>query len=179
VTDEPLEGVSKLWDKISETVVKGLKSGKEELLRTSKMGRIRLEISSIKSRIEGKQKELGAEVYRLWLAKKVGIAELEGVFAEIKRLEEQIEEKEKEIEKLVEEREKEAAPLAEVKPLRPMPQTEEIPPAKEAEKSSPKRKAAKKSSSKKTKAEKPTSIPSSDTDQAETPSEMQGDTNSG
>ena len=122
MADEPLERVSKLWEKISETVVQGLKTGKDELLRTSKMGKIRLDISTIKNRIGGKQKELGREVYELWLAKKVGIAELEGIFAEIKHLDDQIKEKEREIESLIEEkqREAEAPPIAEVKPIKPV-----------------------------------------------------------
>ncbi len=164
MADEPLERVSKMWDKMSETVVKGLKTGKEELLRTSRMGKIRLEISSIKNRIESTHKELGGEVYKLWLAKKAGIAELEGTFAEIKRLEEQIEAREKEIERLVGEREEKAAPLAEVKPLRPTPKVEEPPAEPQAKKPVTKRKRVKKAPPKKTRSKKSAPAPVPETD---------------
>ncbi len=107
MADEPIERICKLWDKLSETVVHGIKSGKEELLRTSKMGKIRLEITGIKNRMGSKQKELGDEVYKLWLAKKVNIAELEGIFTELKQLDDEVKEKEGEIERLTEEKERE------------------------------------------------------------------------
>ncbi len=114
---EPQDKDVSLWEKVSDSVVKGLKTGKDEIVRTSKMGKIRLEISSIKSRIGDKQKELGGQVYNLWVAKQVSIAELEGMFDEIKQLEDEIKAKETEIENLVEE--KGTHPITGEKPSEP------------------------------------------------------------
>jgi hypothetical protein len=108
VSEESGGNLGKFWEKVSDTVVKGVKASKEELVRTSRMGKIRLDISSIKNRIVDKQKELGQEVYRLWLDQKISLTELEHMFSEIKQLETQIKNKEKEIEKLAEEKEETA-----------------------------------------------------------------------
>ncbi len=107
VAYDSFETDESFWDKLSEAVKQGFKAGKTELLRTSRMGKIRLEISAIKSRIGSKQRELGFGVYKLWRANKIELGELEGTCLEISRLKEQISEKEKEIDRLIEEKERE------------------------------------------------------------------------
>ncbi len=105
MADDSLDSVTKVWKKISDTVSKGLKTGKDEIVRTTRMGSIRLEISSIKSQIENKQKELGKDLYNLWKKEAIDIADLEGQLLAIKQLDEHILEKEHEIAKIVEEKE--------------------------------------------------------------------------
>ncbi len=129
MVDEPQDKADSLWEKVSDSVIKGLKTGKSEIVRTSKMGKIRLEISSVKSRIGDRQKELGAQVYNLWVNEKVDVPELEEMFDRIKQLEDEIKQKEREIERLIEEKEK-----PEEKPMESEVHVEEPPPAATQEK---------------------------------------------
>ncbi len=99
--------LSRLWDTISTAAAKALESGWKELIRSSKIGRCRVEISAINSRIEAHFKELGREYYSLRQANVVSLPQLEDIVRQIKELEEKIGERQDQIEFVVQEREAE------------------------------------------------------------------------
>ena len=104
VSDYQNNKLNKLWSAIGTVVSRGLENGRREFIRSTKIGRYRIEISGLRNKIETLYKELGRELYCLWQAQQVPIPQLENVFKQINALEAEIREKQALIEAIVQER---------------------------------------------------------------------------
>ena len=101
------EEVKKFWDR----AVKGLKTlgdeaaelakrGEEEVIKASKKGKLRLDIVGLKRKKEEKFKEMGANVYKLGIERKIDQPSVRKLSQEIKKIEGDIKTKESQIKAL-------------------------------------------------------------------------------
>ena len=99
------EGLGGVWEKVSRILEEGLRSGKEELLRTSRVGYLRLEIKNLRRQHDKKLKQLGEELYRLWQGKRINLPQMEPLLREIQGVTSEIKDHESLVEEVLAERE--------------------------------------------------------------------------
>jgi hypothetical protein len=94
------------WDTIVDSTKKYAKLAKEELVRSSKIGKVKIEITKLKRDKTNKIKELGEHCYKL-LTEKNAVIEGADIFkTEINKLDAEIKKKEAEIAKIDKEEKK-------------------------------------------------------------------------
>ncbi len=103
-SDDFTSKLENIWDKVSKGVEEGLKVSKDEIVRTAKIGKIRLDIASLKSNKSEKIKFLGLRTYRLLQNSEITIPQLDELVAELKGLDLQIEAKEDEVQTILAEK---------------------------------------------------------------------------
>ena len=95
------EDLKSSWDSIVDSTKKYAKIAKEELLKSSKIGKIRLETTKIKKQRTQKLKELGEHTYQLLSKGKAEIEGTDSLKTEIGKLDAEIKAKEAEIEEIL------------------------------------------------------------------------------
>jgi hypothetical protein len=90
------------WDSIVDSTKKYATLAKEELVRSSKIGKIRLDMTKIKKQRAKKFQELGERSYHLLLEGKIDIEGSDSLKTEIDELDAQIKGKEAEIKEIQE-----------------------------------------------------------------------------
>ena len=75
--------------------------GKEEIVRTAKIGKIRLDIASLKSKKNEKVKLLGARTYSLLQSEEIKVSQLDELLDEIKGVDAQIDNNEEKIQAIM------------------------------------------------------------------------------
>jgi|GEM_PF-2558664 len=93
------------WDSLVDSTKKYAKLAKEELVRSSKIGKVRLEITKTKKKKSQKLKELGELSYQLILEGKIEIEGADPIKSEIDTLDAEIKGKEAEIEEILKQEE--------------------------------------------------------------------------
>lgn len=88
------------WDSIVDATKKYATLAKEELVKSSKIGKIRLDTTKIKKQKAKKFQELGERCYQLILEGKIDIEGSDSLKTEIDELDAKIKSKEGEIEKI-------------------------------------------------------------------------------
>ena len=104
-----MESKDTLWEKVKKNLVEWYDAAYDKTDELARIGKKKIEMAGINRTIEKHLSELGGRVYELIeeLQKQTGIAQDEKVAAlieDIKRLEEQLHQKEKEIEQIKEEK---------------------------------------------------------------------------
>jgi len=90
------------WDSIVDSTKKYATLAKEELVRSSKIGKIRLDMTKIKKQRAKKFQELGERCYQLILEGKIDVEGSDSLKKEIDELDAQIKGKEAEIKEIQE-----------------------------------------------------------------------------
>ena len=88
------------WDAIVDSTKKYAKLAKEEIVKSSKIGKVRLEITKIKKQKSKKFQELGEHCFRLLKENTISIEGAEALKDEINKLDAELKEKEAVIEEI-------------------------------------------------------------------------------
>ncbi|MBI4652273.1 hypothetical protein HY745_13565 [Candidatus Desantisbacteria bacterium] len=103
------ENSSEMFDKIVDKLIVWAEKGKEEGSYAIKVGKLRMNISSINLQMEEKFLEIGKKIYDLYTKGKMEqIEELSEIFSEIKSLEQKANRHKKLIQKLRDDHNKQA-----------------------------------------------------------------------
>jgi len=96
--------MTSLWDDIAKTIREGVGTVVEKTEELTKIGRIKVDIISIKRNVEKNFAELGGKVYNMIVEEKkaqvAGNKDVKEIVGRIKGLEEQLEKKKQELHKI-------------------------------------------------------------------------------
>ncbi len=98
------EEAKKYWDgavrrlkKLGDEAVELAKRGEQEIVKASKVGKLRLDIVGLRRKMEEKFKELGAKAYKLGIERKIDQPSVKKLSQEIKKIEREIKDKQSQI----------------------------------------------------------------------------------
>ncbi len=87
--DRAVKGLKKLGDEAAELA----KRGEGEVVKASRMGKLRFDIIGLKRKMEEKFKELGAKAYKLGVERKIDQPSVKKLSQELKKIEKEIKDK--------------------------------------------------------------------------------------
>ncbi|MBI5787775.1 MAG: hypothetical protein HZA78_02825 [Candidatus Schekmanbacteria bacterium] len=102
--EQPGNRLEDIWLKVSKGFEEGIKVGKDEILRTARIGKVRLEIAALKNNKSEKIKLLGNKTYDLLNKGELSTELVLPLYEEIKALDYQIEKKEADVKAILAEK---------------------------------------------------------------------------